>query len=73
MAPPECRSGVAYGATKWSLQGLPDEELLQTDETFKPMDQRNVILTYAYSKQLNDKHPERNKQYSRLQKKEVWS
>ncbi len=62
--------GVAYGATRIALDGRVDEEVFETDETFKPMDQRDVILCYASSQALNEQYPERNEQYSRLHKKE---
>ena len=58
--------GATYGATQIALEGRVDENALETDETFKPMDQRDVILSFAKSKVQNDKHPERNEQYSRL-------
>ena len=57
--------GAAYGATQISLQGRVHEDWVQTDETFKPMDQRDVILSFASSAALNAKHPERNEQYSK--------
>ncbi len=59
--------GAAYGAASAALQGRRDPEVFQTDETFKPMDQRDVILTYCSSHALNEQYPERNEQYSRLQ------
>ncbi|MDJ0895131.1 MAG: reductive dehalogenase [Alphaproteobacteria bacterium] len=62
--------GATYGAVQLSLQGRVDEEWAQTDETFKPMDQRDVILTFASSDALKEKHPERSEQYSTLQKKQ---
>ncbi len=62
--------GAVYGGVQVALHGRVDEEAFKTDETFKPMDQRDVILTFAKSKALNDKHPERNEDYSRLNKKE---
>ncbi len=54
---------AAYGATAVALQGTVDEEVFDTVDDFKPKDQRDVILTFAKSKALNDKHPERNEQY----------
>ncbi|MDJ0610240.1 MAG: hypothetical protein QNJ67_14780, partial [Kiloniellales bacterium] len=62
--------GATYGATRVALDGSVDEEAFVTDETFKPMDQRDVVLCYASSAALNEQYPERNEQYSRLHKKE---
>ena len=64
--------GVAsYGAGIASLKGKVSEDYPQTDEKiFKPKDQRDVVLNFVSSKALNKKHPERNEQYNRLQKKE---
>ena len=61
----------AYGATKVSLKGrlAPDYPVIDIN-VFKPKDQRDVILNFVSSKTLNDKHPERNEQYNRLQNKE---
>ena len=60
----------AYGAGRLSVKGSPAPGP-EIDETiFKPMDQRNTILTFVHSKALNRKHPERNEQYNRLQNKE---
>ncbi len=59
--------GVTYAATAAALQGRRDPDAFQTDETFKPMDQRDVILCFARSKALNEQYPERNEQYARLQ------
>ncbi len=58
---------ATIGWTKAQLQGRPDPEAFKTDETFKPMDQRDVILCYARSKALNEQMPERNEQYAKLQ------
>ncbi len=42
------------------MEGIPHDGFpLSLDENFKPIDQRNVILTFAHSKKLNEKHPER--------------
>jgi len=61
---------AAYAAARISLQGLPEQDYPQIDEKlFKPKDQRDVVLTFVSSKTLNEKHPERNEQYNRLQKK----
>lgn len=40
------------------------------EKLFKPKDQRDTILNFVSSKALNEKHPERNEQYNRLQNKE---
>ena len=61
----------AYGLARVSLQGRPVDDYPLTDETlFKPKDQRDVVLNFVSSKALNEKHPERNEQYNRLQNKE---
>jgi len=58
----------AYGATKVSLKGRPAPDYPQVDENvFKPKDQRDQILTFAYSEKLNEEHPERTAQYQQLQ------
>jgi epoxyqueuosine reductase len=61
----------AYGATKVSLKGRlsPDYPVIDKN-VFKPKDQRDVVLNFVSSKALNEKHPERNEQYNRLQKKQ---
>ncbi len=62
---------AGYGAIEYSVQGRPSKNYPEIDEAiFKPKDQRDVVLTFANSKALNEKHPERNEQYNRLQKKE---
>ena len=61
----------AYGVGMHSLQGKPvDDYPLVDDKLFKPKDQRDVVLNFVSSKALNEKHPERNQQYNRLQHKE---
>ena len=63
--------GAAYGAGIHSLKGKISNDYPVIDETvFKPKDQRDVILNFVSSKALNEKHPERNEQYNRLQNKE---
>ncbi|MGF1760368.1 reductive dehalogenase [Photobacterium sagamiensis] len=63
---------LAYGAGRQSLQGKITENYPEIDETiFKPKDQRDTVLTFVSSKALNDKHPERNADYNRLQNKEL--
>jgi epoxyqueuosine reductase len=62
---------VSYGAAQVSLQGRAVADYPSTDpKLFKPKDQRDVILNFVSSKGLNQKHPERNEQYNRLQNKE---
>jgi len=53
------------------MEGIPHEEFpMPIREDFKPIDQRNQINTFANSKALNDKHPERNKSFSEQLRKE---
>jgi epoxyqueuosine reductase len=62
---------ASYGAAKVSMEGRPVDDYPLTDEKlFKPKDQRDTILNFVSSKALNEKHPERNEQYNRLQNKE---
>jgi len=62
---------ASYGAAKASLQGRVVDDYPMVDEKmFKPKDQRDVVLNFVSSKGLNQKHPERNEQYNRLQNKE---
>lgn len=58
----------SYAAAKDALQGAISATGIEVDETFKPMDQRNLLLTYASSQHLAEKYPERNEQYARLHK-----
>ncbi len=63
--------GLTFAGAKVAINGrsVDDmDEAIKTDDTFKPKDQRNVILTFAASKKLNEQHPERNEQYSKLVK-----
>jgi hypothetical protein len=47
------------------MEGIPHDEFpLPMGEDYKPIDQRNVILTFAHSKKLNEKHPERIKKFN---------
>jgi reductive dehalogenase len=62
--------GAALAAAKASLEGKPTDELIQTNENFKPKDQRDILLTFALSRGLAAKHPERSAQYSKLHKKD---
>lgn len=58
---------MSYGAGASALKGRPLENFPEVDETiFKPKDQRDQVLTFAYSKKLQDMHPERNPQYQKL-------
>ena len=62
---------ASHSAARASLEGRVVDDYPLTDEKlFKPKDQRDVILNFVSSKALNEKHPERNEQYNRLQKKE---
>ena len=62
--------GAVVGATQAALQGRLDDDSFVTDDTLKPMDQRDVILTFAYSKKQNELHPDRSVQYSKLNDKQ---
>jgi epoxyqueuosine reductase len=47
------------------MEGIPQDDFpLLMDDTYKPIDQRNVILTFAHSKKLNKKHPERIEKFN---------
>jgi epoxyqueuosine reductase len=47
------------------MEGIPHDDFpLLMDDTYKPIDQRNVILTFAHSKKLNKKHPERIEKFN---------
>ncbi len=63
--------GLTYAGTQAAIRGraVDMDEAFKTDETFKPKDQRDHVLTFAVSKALNEKHPDRNEQYSRLNNK----
>jgi hypothetical protein len=57
----------AYKATMVSLEGRVLKDFPEVDEAvFKPKDQRDQILTFAYSKKLNEEYPERTPQYQKL-------
>ncbi len=60
--------GATYGLAQRQIHGRPVEldEVFQTDETFKPKDQRDTILTFAASRKLDGKHPERSQQHSKF-------
>jgi reductive dehalogenase len=46
------------------MEGIPHEYFpMPVKDDFKPIDQRNVILTFAASKTLNEKHPERIRKF----------
>ena len=65
--------GAAFAGTQAAIRGRPVDdvdEFIKTDESFRPKDQRDVVLTFATSKQLNEEHPERSEQYSRLNEKQ---
>ncbi len=59
-------AAVATGITIVKrMEGIPHDEFpLPMREDYKPIDQRNVILTFAHSKKLNEKHPERIKKFN---------
>ena len=63
--------GGTYGVMRSQIQGraVEKDDVFETDETFKPKDQRDVVLTFAASPKLNEEHPERNRQYSKLNDK----
>lgn len=47
------------------MEGIPHDEFpLPMAENYKPIDQRNVILTFAHSRKLNENHPERIKKFN---------
>jgi reductive dehalogenase len=53
------------------MEGIPHDEFpLPVRDDFKRIDQRNEINTFAASKALNDKHPERNRSFNEQLKKE---
>jgi len=60
---------AAYGGGRALVKGRPAEGPEIDEAIFRPMDQRNTVLTFVNSKALLEKHPERNEQYERLQKK----
>ena len=46
------------------MGGIPQDSLpIPINDDFKPIDQRNVIHIFAYSKTLNQRHPERIKKF----------
>jgi epoxyqueuosine reductase len=46
------------------MEGIPQDTLpIPINDDFKPIDQRNVIHTFAYSKVLDQKHPERTRKF----------
>ena len=53
------------------MEGIPHDEFpLPVREDYKRIDQRNQINTFALSKALNQKHPERNHSFSEQLRKE---
>jgi epoxyqueuosine reductase len=57
-------AGVVGTTIVRRMDGIPQDSLpIQINDNFKPIDQRNVIHTFAYSKALNKKHPERIKKF----------
>ncbi|MCK5420867.1 MAG: hypothetical protein KAJ08_01815, partial [Deltaproteobacteria bacterium] len=55
----------AYGITvARRMEGIPQDTLpIPINDDFKPIDQRNVLHIFAYSKALDQKHPERTKKF----------
>jgi reductive dehalogenase len=57
-------AGAAGVAVARRMEGVPQDSLpIEINEDFNPIDQRNVIHTFIYSKALNEKHPERSKKF----------
>ena len=57
-------AGAAGVTVARRMDGIPQDSLpIQINADFKPIDQRNVIHTFVYSKTLNKKHPERIKKF----------
>jgi epoxyqueuosine reductase len=53
------------------MEGIPHDEFpLPINKDYKPIDQRNQINIFCGSKALNKKHPERNKRFNEVLKKE---
>ncbi len=64
-------AGGAFIAHK--LEGTPMDDIVPPDgiaKDFKPMDQRNLILTFVNSEALNKKHPERKELFNKVLKKD---
>ncbi len=64
--------GLTYAGTQAAIRGRSlgsVDAAIQTDETFKPKDQRDLIFTQATSPAISKKHPGRDAQYSRLNNK----
>jgi len=60
--------GLGY-LTHSKLKGTPMKDIRPPDQiskAFKPKDQRDVVLGFATSKKLNEKHPERNETYNKV-------
>jgi reductive dehalogenase len=57
-------TGAAGVTVARRMEGIPQDTLpIPINDAFKPIDQRNVIHTFASSKALNQKHPERIKKF----------
>jgi reductive dehalogenase len=57
-------AGAAGVTVAKRMEGIPQETLpIPINDDFKPIDQRNVIHTFAYSKVLDQKHPERTRKF----------
>ena len=53
------------------LEGIPHEDFpVPVNEEFKRIDQRTTVLTYAGSKRLNEKYPERNENFNKQLQRE---
>ena len=53
------------------LEGIPHEEFpVPLNEEFQRIDQRTTVLTYAGSKRLNEKYPERNENFNKQLQRE---
>jgi epoxyqueuosine reductase len=57
-------AGAAGVTVARRMEGIPQDTLpIPINDDFKPIDQRNVIHTFAYSKALDQKHPERTRKF----------
>mgnify|MGYP001811974083 CR=1 FL=1 len=53
------------------MEGIPQDDFPQPlNDDYQPIDQRNQLATYADSKAIYDKHPEREKAFNEMLKKE---
>jgi len=57
-------AGAAGITVARRMEGIPQDTLpIPINDDFKPIDQRNVLLVFAESKSLDQKHPERTKKF----------